>query len=36
VILFALAHRLLHGGLELAPRLDVDVDVGDATQSLQV
>jgi hypothetical protein len=36
MILFALAHRLLHLGLEVAPRLDVNVDVGDATQSLQV
>ena len=32
----ALAHRLLDLGFEVAPRLDVDMDVGDAAQSLQV
>jgi hypothetical protein len=36
VIFFALAHRLLHVGLEIAPRLYVNVNVGNATQSLQV
>ena len=30
------AHRLLDLGFEVAPWLDVDVHVGDATQSLQV
>ena len=30
------AHGILHRGLEVAPGLDVDMDVGDARQSLQV
>jgi len=29
-------HDLEHVGLELAPRLDVDVNVGDAGQALQL
>ncbi len=36
MVLLPLAHRLLDRGLELPPWLDMDVDVGDATQSLQV
>jgi len=32
----SLAHRLLDLWFEVAPWLDVDVDVGDVTQSLQV
>jgi hypothetical protein len=31
----ALAHGVLDPGLQVAPGLDVDVDVGDAGQSLQ-
>src|SRR5438093_1540223 len=33
--LFAAAHGLDHGGLHVAPGLDMDVDVRDAAQSLQ-
>ena len=36
MVFFPFAHRLLDGWLELPPWLDMDVDVGDALQSLQV